>query len=199
MEPYSTHMPVNGRNAFVCSWFEQFAGDDLLDCQHDAIFTPDANRSPTVLYCLHCILDLEVPAIWREDRVRQIVARTYRRLAKWSAFEMPGLQRYHACIASGAYHGVFCAVRSSGDSRGGRGDEGWRCVEALGCWLYNLQASGNPKPRRNAGALYSCLRYQYMRHHVIHPERHAWRLQGTMISHAERFNSPALLPPRRQP
>ena len=70
-------MSVNGRNAFVGSWLEQLAGDDLLDCQHNAIFTPDANRGSAILHCLYRIFDLEVPAIGGEDRVRQIVARTY--------------------------------------------------------------------------------------------------------------------------
>jgi hypothetical protein len=70
-------MSVNGCNAFVRSRFEQLAGDNLLHSQHDAIFTSDANRRSTILDRLHRIFDLEVPAIGREDRVRQVVTCTY--------------------------------------------------------------------------------------------------------------------------
>lgn len=75
--PYCAHMPINGCNAFVRSGLQQFATDDLLDCQDDTIFTSDPNRGSAILYCLDCIFDLEVSAIGGEDRVRQVVARTY--------------------------------------------------------------------------------------------------------------------------
>ena len=70
-------MSVNGRDALVRSGLKQFAGDDLLDCQHDAIFTPDPNRRTAILYGLNSIFDLEVSAIGGEDRVGQVVACTY--------------------------------------------------------------------------------------------------------------------------
>jgi len=60
-------MSVDCCNTFVGSWLQQFAGNDLLNRKNNAIFTPDANRSSTVLYRLDCILDLEIPAVWRED------------------------------------------------------------------------------------------------------------------------------------
>jgi hypothetical protein len=70
-------MSVDCCNTLVGSRLEQLAGDHLLDCQHNTIFTPDANRCSAILYRLGCIFDLEVSSIWREDGVGEIVARTY--------------------------------------------------------------------------------------------------------------------------
>ena len=60
-------MSVNCCNAFVGSRFQQLAGDHLLDCKNNTIFTPDTNGCPTVLYCFGCIFDLEISAVGGED------------------------------------------------------------------------------------------------------------------------------------
>jgi hypothetical protein len=61
---YCTHMSVDCCNTLVGSRLQQLAGNDLLDRKNNAIFTPDANGSTTVLYRLDCILDLEISAVW---------------------------------------------------------------------------------------------------------------------------------------
>jgi len=73
-------MSIDSSNAFVCTGFEQFASDELLDCEDDAIFASYTNRGASILYCLDCILDLEVSAIRGEHGVCEIVACTYGRL-----------------------------------------------------------------------------------------------------------------------
>jgi hypothetical protein len=57
-------MSVDCCNTLVGSRLQQLAGNDLLDRKNNAIFTPDANGSTTVLYRLDCILDLEISAVW---------------------------------------------------------------------------------------------------------------------------------------
>lgn len=77
---YHTHIPVDCSYPFVRVLLEQFAGDELLEGEHNAILTPYTNCRATILYRLHCIFDLEVAAVGREDGVGEIVARTYRGL-----------------------------------------------------------------------------------------------------------------------
>jgi hypothetical protein len=66
-DTYSTNMSIDCCNALVRSSLQQLACDDLLNCQHNTIFTPDSNGGSAVLYCLDCILDLEISAIGGED------------------------------------------------------------------------------------------------------------------------------------
>lgn len=60
---YRTHMPVNGRNALVCSRLEQLAGDDLLDGEHDTIFAANAYRRASIFDSLEGIFGLEVASV----------------------------------------------------------------------------------------------------------------------------------------
>jgi hypothetical protein len=60
---YHTNVPIHCCNPFVCIGFEEFRGDDLLDCQDHAVFAPDAYCCPSILDGLDCILDLKVSAV----------------------------------------------------------------------------------------------------------------------------------------
>lgn len=73
-------MLVDGGDPLVGAGLQQLRGDDLLDGQHDAVLTADADRCAAVLHRLDCIFDLEVAAVRGEDGVGEIVARSYRRL-----------------------------------------------------------------------------------------------------------------------
>ncbi len=70
-------MSVDRSNTLVGSWLKQLAGDDFFNRKNNTIFTPNSNGGTTILYRLDCIFDLEISAIRRENRVREIVARTY--------------------------------------------------------------------------------------------------------------------------
>lgn len=70
-------MSINCRNALVCSSLEKFTCDDLLNRQYNTVFASDSNGRAAVLYRLDRILDLEVPSIGREDRIGEIITRTY--------------------------------------------------------------------------------------------------------------------------
>lgn len=61
----------------VGAGLQQFAGDDLLHGQHDAVVTTYANGCAAVLHSLHRIFDLEVAAVRREDGVGEIVSCAY--------------------------------------------------------------------------------------------------------------------------
>lgn len=74
-------MPVNGGYPLVCILLQQLTGNQLLQREHHSVLAPNANRGATVLDCLHCIFDLEVASIGGEDRIGEIIARPYRRLA----------------------------------------------------------------------------------------------------------------------
>jgi hypothetical protein len=66
MRTYHTDVTIDCRNSLIRAWLQKLGADDLLDCQHDAIFAPDADRGTAVFDRLYCILDLEVAAIWGE-------------------------------------------------------------------------------------------------------------------------------------
>lgn len=80
MQTYSSQMLVDSCDSLVGAGLQQLGCDDLLDCQDDTIFRTDADGGAAVLYCLDCVLNLEVTAIRGEDGVGQIVASSYRRL-----------------------------------------------------------------------------------------------------------------------
>lgn len=71
------NIPVHGRYLLVGSRLEQLAADELFERQHNAVFAADTNGGATILDRLDGIFDLEVPAIWREDGVGQVIACTY--------------------------------------------------------------------------------------------------------------------------
>jgi hypothetical protein len=60
-------MPVDRCDAFIGIWLQQFASNDFLDRQNNSIPTPYADRCSPILNRFYRILDLEIPAIWRED------------------------------------------------------------------------------------------------------------------------------------
>lgn len=70
-------MSVNSRYPLVRIFLQQLAGDQLLQRKHHAVLAPYANRRAAVLNCLHCVFDLEVASIGREDRVGKIIASAY--------------------------------------------------------------------------------------------------------------------------
>jgi hypothetical protein len=74
---HDTSIPINGGYPLIRILLEQFACDKLLECEHNAIFAPDADCCASVLDCFHCVLDLEVAAIGGEDGVGQVVACAY--------------------------------------------------------------------------------------------------------------------------
>ena len=74
---YHANVPVHGRYSIVRAGLEEFAAEELLDCEDDTIFASDAHCRASILYRLYGILDLEVPAVWREDGIGQIVAGAY--------------------------------------------------------------------------------------------------------------------------
>lgn len=96
-------MSVDSCNALVCSWLQQLAGDELLNCEHDSVLASNSNGGVTVLDCLHGILDLKVASIWREHRVLKIVTRTYRRLGLQVSLKFLGSRG--AALTVKAYHG----------------------------------------------------------------------------------------------
>lgn len=55
---YHAKVPIYRRYSLVGSGLQQLACDDLLNSQHDSIFTPDADRGSTILYGFSCIFDL---------------------------------------------------------------------------------------------------------------------------------------------
>lgn len=77
---YNAKMPIHRCDALVCVGLQQLRCDDLLDGQDDAIFAPNADGCAAVFDRLDGVLDLEVPAVGREDGVGEIVACAYRRL-----------------------------------------------------------------------------------------------------------------------
>jgi hypothetical protein len=77
---YHADVAVHGRYPLVGVLFEEFAGDELFEREHDAVLAPDANGCAAVLDRFYGILDLEVAAIGGEDGVGEIVACAYRRL-----------------------------------------------------------------------------------------------------------------------
>lgn len=97
---YNTDVAIDSGYPLVCILLQQLRGDELLQCQDDTIATSDTDASATVFDSLHGIFDLdwvsgdalrsdhelrtdlEVTSIGREDRVLEIVARSYRSLEK---------------------------------------------------------------------------------------------------------------------
>ncbi len=74
---YHANVPVHGRYSIVRAGLEEFATEELLDCENDTVFAPDAHCRASIFYRLDGILDLEVPAVGREDGIGQIVAGAY--------------------------------------------------------------------------------------------------------------------------
>jgi hypothetical protein len=70
-------MPVNRCNTLVGVRLEKLAGNKLLDCEDNPVFTSYSYRCATVLNCFHRIFDLEISAIWGEDRVLKIITSAY--------------------------------------------------------------------------------------------------------------------------
>lgn len=97
-------MGVNGGDALVGTGFQQLRGYDLLDGEDDAVLGADANGGASVLYGLDCIFDLEVSTVGGEDRVEQVVTRSYGRLK--------GDTRPELAVLSGVRRG-----EGSGDGR----------------------------------------------------------------------------------
>ena len=77
-------MSVYCSNTLVGTSLQQLTSDHFLNCEHDTIFAPNANGGSTIFYGFDRIFDLEVASIGREDRVGEIVTRTYRSLWKVS-------------------------------------------------------------------------------------------------------------------
>lgn len=78
---HDAHVAVHGRYPLIGPRLEQLACDELLQCEHDSVLAPYADRRATVLDRLDCILDLEVATVGRKDRVGQVVACAYGCLA----------------------------------------------------------------------------------------------------------------------
>lgn len=74
---YHTNIPVNSGYPLVGILLQQLARYQLLQGQNDAVLAPYTNRRASVLDGFDCVFDLEVAAIGGEDRVGQIVTRTY--------------------------------------------------------------------------------------------------------------------------
>jgi predicted glycoside hydrolase/deacetylase ChbG (UPF0249 family) len=74
---YDAHITIHSSYPLVRTWLEELAADKLLESEYDAILALDADRCATVLDRLDRVFDLEVPTIGGEDRVGQVVARTY--------------------------------------------------------------------------------------------------------------------------
>lgn len=58
MKTYHAKVPIYRRYSLVGSGLQKLACDDLLNSQHDSIFTPDADRGSTILDGFSCIFDL---------------------------------------------------------------------------------------------------------------------------------------------
>ena len=89
---YNSQVSIDGGDALVGVGLEQLRGDDLLDGQDDAVAATDADRGAAIFDGLDGVLDLEVAAVGREDRVGQVVACAYRRLCPSCQLEL--------CVAS---------------------------------------------------------------------------------------------------
>ena len=109
---YHADVLVYSCDPLVCSGLQQPGRDDLLDRQHYAVLTPDADGGTAILDCLYRILDLEVPAVRREDGVGEIVTRSYGclhfdgksqlpRRAKESELREPGPTMADVCLQCG--------------------------------------------------------------------------------------------------
>lgn len=73
-------MPIDGCDPLVCAWFQQLGCDDLLDCQDNAVFAPNADGCAAILDCLDGVFDLEISTVGGEDGVGEIVTSSYRSL-----------------------------------------------------------------------------------------------------------------------
>lgn len=78
---YHAQVPVYGGDALVGARLQELGCDHLLDCQHNALLAPDADRGAAILDRFDGVLNLKVAAIGGEDGVGEIVARAYRRLS----------------------------------------------------------------------------------------------------------------------
>jgi len=77
---YNTKMPVNRGDSLIGARLGELGCDDFLDGEDDTVLAPDTHRCAAILYRFDGIFDLEVAAVWGEDGVGEIVARSYRRL-----------------------------------------------------------------------------------------------------------------------
>lgn len=106
---YNTKMFVNGCDSLVCAWFQQLGWDDLLDCQNNAIFAPNADGCATILDCLDGVFDLEVSTVGGEDGVGEIVTRSYRGLWGYStSLALMAGKRLAVSSRMLTYHGDDC-------------------------------------------------------------------------------------------
>ena len=140
-------MPVNRGDPLVCVGLEQLRGDDLLDGQDDAIAASDTDRGATVLDSLDGILDLEVTAVGREDRVGQVVACAYRRLCSFGSAGVPARLEKHGRTSRGRLTIVIVYVGKL-QMTGKRDVEillarlSWSFVVSTGLLVLELQATG---------------------------------------------------------
>lgn len=74
---HNTDISVNRGDALVGVLLHEFAGDELLHCQNNAILASNADRCAAVLDGFGGVFDLEVAAVGGEDGVGEIVAGAY--------------------------------------------------------------------------------------------------------------------------
>lgn len=85
---YDADVLVDRHDPLVGIFLQQLGCDKLLQCQHNPVFAPDADRSASILYRLDCIFDLEVSSIGGEDGIRQVITCAYRGLGMEISIEL---------------------------------------------------------------------------------------------------------------
>ena len=68
---------VDGRDALVGVFFEQFGGDEFFEREDDAVGAADSDCRPPVFHRFDGVFDLEVAAVGAEDAVGEVVAGAY--------------------------------------------------------------------------------------------------------------------------
>jgi hypothetical protein len=68
-------MTIDRRDSLVGARLEELARDYLFHCQDHAVLASNTDSCSSILDSLHSVFNLEIPAIWREDRVGEIVSR----------------------------------------------------------------------------------------------------------------------------
>ena len=70
-------MPVDGRDALVGVFFEQFGGDEFFEREDDSVGAADSYGRAPVFDGFDGVFDLEVAAVRAEDAVGEVVAGAY--------------------------------------------------------------------------------------------------------------------------
>lgn len=66
---YDADIAIYRRYPLVCIFLQQFARHQLLQCENDTVFAPDADGGAAVFHRLYGIFDLEVAAVGGEDGI----------------------------------------------------------------------------------------------------------------------------------